>query len=888
MPHITVRHWHHQQRTLTRAEHRRALGVVGIMGQQVVAIVQWVSGPPESLQVLISGARPIDRSRDRVPPPVDGFQPVQQVIHLPGANADRANLSVPNVTAAQLAAAGFVEPVLYDGTHTGETIEFALLGGSSHVATIGQYFSIDGSEDDDNIRALVDPPCPPAYHPYETAETVHSAATAAARRNSRARRSPARAASDAAAARAAAASAAAAAAAGAAPPVAADALPRPVPPAAQLGLADALMGDFAAEHAVAPNAGGAAAPRARQLHWADAHGADAAAAAAVPAAPAMPPAAPVAPSGPPAAPAGGAAEAAQGIPVGSAAPVPWRAPGGPTTPYMDQLFNRMSPAELADLSRLDDLVKMLAPGAAPPEVYIPAGDPMPRFEYIEERLGVVCSTGPIPPRTLSGWPGVYSAVRVLLRAARAALPPAVHGAAAAGSSSSAAIDLGSSYGTMAARHQLAQGTATAASSQSAMPAPQAQALINAALAVDREGAAPLSAPRPLLTAASSANSIVATRDDLASVQNLGRAMSTLPAELQLLESAEGQGFSPVTSAHMTAVSKSLASVSTTFFDLAAPLLLRSIGAHVPLSEMEERLEGLVSCLKDLFRGRCHKITQKRLSGSGFNSLLGCLRSPPGKILIPGTVDSQAALRQAREVLEWANAAVALFEPEPSTGRRFFAAARDTISQYIAVDRIDHDLVADWLELRIVAFHNSFKYFYSGQLLTRPRYDDAHITSADAREQLSQLQISNIHQVHRLQQQQQMHAMQHVHQGVLPPGIQFDETGAILPPERAPRRRRSGKKKKEAPPPPPPAAAAAPAAASSSAPATAPNPAVLYPPGTAFNNNVIGGQPHVGAATPAEMGEFTAGNADPHGKGRCFNFWRRGLCRRGAACPFSHL
>ena len=78
------------------------------------------------------------------------------------------------------------------------------------------------------------------------------------------------------------------------------------------------------------------------------------------------------------------------------------------------------------------------------------------------------------------------------------------------------------------------------------------------------------------------------------------------------------------------------------------------------------------------------------------------------------------LGSQREVLEWANAAVALFEPEPSTGRRFFAAARDTISQYIAVDRIDHDLVADWLELRIVAFHNSFKYFYSGQLLARPR------------------------------------------------------------------------------------------------------------------------------------------------------------------------
>ena len=567
-------------------------------------------------------------------------------------------------------------------------------------------------------------------------------------------------------------------------------------------------------------------------------------------------------------------------------PVPWRPLGAPPTPYMDQLFVLMTPGDLADLSRLDELVTMLAPayGAVPPEARIPASDPSPRFEYIEERLGFLCAAGPIPPRMSGGWPAVFAACRVLLRAARAALPSSSGSGLA---SSVPGPDLSASYGTFAARHQLALNQAgqhlpSSSSSQSAVPAPQAQALVEAALAIDREGAAPATAPRPFMAASTSANSVVATRDDLPSVQQLGRAMSTLPSELQLIEAAEGHGYSAVTSAHMTAISKSLSSVSCTFFDYAPPLLQRAVGSYVPLTEVEERRLQLASCLKDLFRGRCHKITERRLSGSGATSLLGCLRSPPDTVLISGSAASLAAIRAAREVLEWVNFAVSLFESEPAAGQRFFAAAREMVAQLISEDGIDHDLVADWLDLRIAALHNEFRYFYSGQRLIRPTYDETHITSAEARQQLSQLQVSRIHQAQRLQQQQQMHSA--------PPVPAAPSPAQAPAPSGQSRRKRKAKAAApaaSAPSAAAPASSGSAAATPAAAPAAAPSAAPFYPPGTAFNNSVVGGQPHTGAASPAEMGAFTAGNADAQGNGRCFNFWRRGVCRKGDACPFSH-
>jgi hypothetical protein len=50
--------------------------------------------------------------------------------------------------------------------------------------------------------------------------------------------------------------------------------------------------------------------------------------------------------------------------------------------------------------------------------------------------------------------------------------------------------------------------------------------------------------------------------------------------------------------------------------------------------------------------------------------------------------------------------------------------------------------------------------------------------------------------------------------------------------------------------------------------------------------IIGGAPHDGAVTQAEMAAFSAANKDANGKPRCFNFWRRGACRN-PTCRFAH-
>lgn len=97
---------------------------------------------------------------DGIPVPINGVQPAQQVVQLPAdQNAQLAagdQLSVPNVSAAQLTAVGFVEPTLHDGTHTGHTVEFVIAQNHTHTATVGQYFSLDGSNDGGSMRALID------------------------------------------------------------------------------------------------------------------------------------------------------------------------------------------------------------------------------------------------------------------------------------------------------------------------------------------------------------------------------------------------------------------------------------------------------------------------------------------------------------------------------------------------------------------------------------------------------------------------------------------------------------------------------------------------------------------------------------------------------------
>ena len=141
-----LRHWHHQQRTIARSNQRRVLGVVGAQSNNVVALVQWHAGPPEYLSVLVTGARPVDRQRDGPLVPIGGVQPVSQVLQLPAAESNDAQLSIPSVTPQQLAAAGFTEPMLFDGPHTSRVLVVPISAEVAPVSvTIGQYLSIDGS-----------------------------------------------------------------------------------------------------------------------------------------------------------------------------------------------------------------------------------------------------------------------------------------------------------------------------------------------------------------------------------------------------------------------------------------------------------------------------------------------------------------------------------------------------------------------------------------------------------------------------------------------------------------------------------------------------------------------------------------------------------------------
>ena len=52
--------------------------------------------------------------------------------------------------------------------------------------------------------------------------------------------------------------------------------------------------------------------------------------------------------------------------------------------------------------------------------------------------------------------------------------------------------------------------------------------------------------------------------------------------------------------------------------------------------------------------------------------------------------------------------------------------------------------------------------------------------------------------------------------------------------------------------------------------------------------IMGGVAHAGPAPVDVMKAFSAANKAPDGRGRCFKFWRQGVCDRGDRCPFAHV
>ena len=102
---------------------------------------------------------------------------------------------VDPITPEQLSAAGFGEPDLWDGPHTGIAVALCLSSGEAATNVIvGQYFDLDGSRSDASTRVLVtsDPPVPQA-EPYVPLSVLEAAVAAAGSRSQRSARDRARA-----------------------------------------------------------------------------------------------------------------------------------------------------------------------------------------------------------------------------------------------------------------------------------------------------------------------------------------------------------------------------------------------------------------------------------------------------------------------------------------------------------------------------------------------------------------------------------------------------------------------------------------------------------------------------------------------------------------------
>ena len=870
-----VGQWHLQSIAVRSARLRRFLGVVGAGGRRVIAVVKWVQGGAQGvlghLALVLTGCRlAVDHDQNRAG--IDGIDAVTTGIAMQDASDGAPQVYIDNVQAPLLQALGMVAPIMSDHAITGRTT-WLRLEETSQLQTrvrLGQVFSADASGSIVSMRIMVALHAPdgvvaPAIPPISVPFVSLARAVAAVEADD------------------AAANAAQAAQAAAAPAAAAQA--------------------------------NAPAPMPAHVHWAA--GAPAAAGAPMPSpaaaqvpvgnAPAPPPVAqPFAPQAAPPAAAAAAmhANAAPpvGQPLGGHAATPASA-GATGLAHVDMLFSRTTAADRANLGQLDALVKAIAPPEGPPaDALQPPLDAMARLEYLDERVGQLISdgAGPLPPLRSDGWGGVFAAVRVLSRASRSS-----------GLSSSSA-DLSSSHGRYAERHRSAQSQSGAASS-TPLDDSVATALQSVCCDIDQEGH---SRNQPLLAAA---QAIVphSTPADVAGVQNLGDRLARLPATLQILEAADGRNFATNSSAHMSSVHMNLSRASTRYFEASAKELILHVAHEKTHSMLPERKLEVERCLKDLFRGRVSRLSERRLKGEGSDTLFGPLRN--------GDLTRQQA------VLAWLDYAARLFAP--GLPLSFFAAASTRAATMVNVQHYSYATAASFLERCARSLEETFSRFYSGFDLIRPSYTEKVLNDPAAQQALSELQRE--HPVAPEQITQAVHAYMGSAMGSavaqaaaqLPamqwpppplPGFAPPASGPLpgyvpisvpvappLVPAAAPapaatataKPPKTSKKKKKAAAQAAAAAAAAvpaavPALVQPAAPVAQPAAAAAAPaaPPTPVINTVgiMGGVAHAGPASVDVMKAFSAANKAPDGRGRCFKFWRQGVCDRGDRCPFAHV
>ena len=242
--------------------------------------------------------------------------------------------------------------------------------------------------------------------------------------------------------------------------------------------------------------------------------------------------------------------------------------------------------------------------------------------------------------------------------------------------------------------------------------------------------------------------------------------------------------------------------------------------------------------------------------------------------------------RGQSILQVLSFAYKLFDT--STTTNFFEEAEERMRGWRR-DRRDIQRAATLLECILRDLSIEFRNFFDGHpsaALMRPRYSSAAFTSAGAQLLIDKFERepANVHPTSAQPQLSQQQIADAVSASVPAAVAAFLATGnaQVAPQASTAGAGKKKKAKKEAAPP-------APVVPPGYPPGIPPGPPPgAAPPHEAFNlAGIIGGAPHVGASTPQEMAAFSAANLDATGKGRCFNFWRRGTCRN-PNCRFSHV
>ena len=900
--------WHGQEQRVASAAARRFLGVVGNGRLHVSGYAVCSAVAPDALSLVIFNARPDPGPRVLADLAIGDVQPVVAASLLPddfvlhddvaGRVAAVDSIAfIQSIQHDQLVALGFTAPVLSDHALTGSILQHTFPGPVGAVELeLRQVFAVDAASDADRILVGVRPSGRNDHPPWNVCPISLDLTDVMQFMDEQQHD-------------------------GDADQDVAPVLQPNVPPGAGMVALQAHMhanldaGPGAAAPIVlaggpqplypgpapyvAPQAFGAP----HGVHWAAPAGGvnPAAGVGGGGQAPAYMPRAAAPPMMPPGMPPAGAALFGPGAPV---APMRPPQPGGPlgfaagaaplridmsVIPNCVRLFAECLPDDMTQIAELDDLVRILTPSGqtSPLYAFIPADDPMARLEYVEHRLVLLLGHTAMPlVRRGSGWGGVYRACRAF----QTSMVPAA-------ASSSLPADLSSSFGRSADRHMSAQAFPFAPQS-AAQPVVGAspldpqflQAIRDAGAHVDQEGVRP-PMERPLAQAASGLSQLLppggGVNHPLSSVRNLGAAMAQLPPQLQILESADNRNYNASSSAHLASLSSQLNSAANSFYPMAAEQLRIKIGRENPIYA-ESRATALRSCVSFTLRGKPLSATEIMLTGAGGADLLTPLRA--------------GDVARTRELLMWMDFVVRLFWPvteilrDNADGHTFFSFTADRIGAMINVENQPPSVVADFVHHRMRALQDAFKRFYAGQLLLRPVYSSSFLTGPDALAalaELSRMQQSAAVDVPQLANSVAAHMRQ---LGWVPPpgsgpaqapapaaaaGVPLAPAPALPKPPKRPRTR----------PRPAPAAAAPAVASVAVAPIVGAAAAAVPAPVVAAVTNTVGllnPPAHVGPASGVMMAAFSQAHTDAAGSPRCFNFWRRGACRSGSLCRFSHV